>query len=139
MIGRSAADMAAALQGLVMRIGRIARQGGAQSGLGGPRLSALAAAARHGPISLAGLAAVEKVSAPTMTRVVEALVRDGLVTREPDPANRRTVRIAATEAGRRQLGSPRGEDALVRRLDQLADSEQRALARGLEILERVVR
>jgi DNA-binding MarR family transcriptional regulator len=76
-----------------------------------------------------------------MSRIVEGLVRDGLATREPDSGNRRKVRIAATEEGRRRLeaGRERRVRALRERLRRLADSEQRALARGVEVLERALR
>jgi DNA-binding MarR family transcriptional regulator len=94
-----------------------------------------------GPMSLAELAAAEQVRAPTMSRLVEALVREGLATREPDPANRRMVSIAATAQGARLLeaGRRRRVQALTERLARLADSEQRALARAVELLERLVR
>lgn len=92
-------------------------------------------------MSLAELAAAQEVKAPTMSRIVEGLVTNGLATREPDPANRRKVRIAATEEGRRSLEAGREGQvrALRQRLRRLADSEQRALARGVEVLERVLR
>jgi DNA-binding MarR family transcriptional regulator len=92
-------------------------------------------------MSLADLAAAEEVKAPTMSRIVEGLVKDGLATREVDPGNRRKVRIAATDEGRRRLegGRQRRVRALAERLRRLADSEQRALARGAEVLERAVR
>ena len=92
-------------------------------------------------MSLADLAAAQEVKAPTMSRIVEALVKDGLATREADPVNRRKVRIAATDEGRRRLEAGREGQvrALRERLRRLADSEQRALARGVEVLERALR
>ena len=94
-----------------------------------------------GPVSLAELAEAEQVRPPTMSRIVDALVDRGLVTRVVDPRDRRSVRIAATAAGSQLLlgGSERRVRALVGRLAKLADSERRALARGVEILERVAR
>ena len=76
-----------------------------------------------------------------MSRIVEALVSRGLVTREAKPGDRRSVSIAATEDGNQLLaaGRERRVRALVARLGRLADSERRALARGVEILERVTR
>ena len=112
-----------------------------QTGISPPRLSALSVLVFAGPMSLAELAAAEEVKAPTMSRIVEGLVGDGLATREEDPGNRRKVRIAATEEGRRRLeaGRERRVRALTGRLRRLADSEQRALARGVEVLERVTK
>jgi DNA-binding MarR family transcriptional regulator len=120
---------------------RIARSDRERSGLSAPRLSALSVLAFGQAMSLAELAAAEEVTAPTMSRIVEGLVKDGLATREPDPANRRKVRIAATEEGRRRLEAGREQRvrALRERLRRLAESEQRALARGVEVLERALR
>jgi DNA-binding MarR family transcriptional regulator len=120
----------------------MARRGpGDGDGLSPPRLSALSVLARGGAVSLAELAAAEEVTAPTMSRIVEGLVREGLATREADPANRRKVRIAATDEGRRRFedGRERRVRTLRDRLVRLADSEQRALARGVEVLERTLR
>jgi DNA-binding MarR family transcriptional regulator len=139
-MGWQAEDLAARLEAAAMRIRRRGRRAGSATGLSSPRLSALAAIARLGPVSLARLAEAEQVSAPTMTRLVEALVRAGLALREPDPANRRRVRITATDAAPAALrGSLAGGDALARRLERVAESEMRALQRGVEILERVLR
>lgn len=133
--------MANGLHAAAARLLRMARNDRGQGGISAPRLSALSALASGGAMSLAALAAAEGVKAPTMSRIVEGLVKDGLATREADPANRRKVRIAATDEGRRRLqaGSDRRVRALRERLRRLADSEQRALARGVEVLERALR
>lgn len=133
--------MASGLQAAAGRMLRMARRDSGDDGISPPRLSALSVLAFGGAMSLADLAAAEEVKAPTMSRIVEGLVRDGLATREADPANRRKVRIAATDEGRRRLeaGRERRVRVLRDRLRRLADSEQRALARGAEVLERVLR
>jgi DNA-binding MarR family transcriptional regulator len=76
-----------------------------------------------------------------MTRIVDALVAANLVTRETDPADRRMVRIAATEEGRAVLedGRRRRVAAIADRLSTLAESERRALERGVDLLERLTR
>jgi DNA-binding MarR family transcriptional regulator len=134
-------DVAARLHAVSIRLLRMLRREDSASGLTGPRLSALSVLVFAGPLSLAELAAAEQVSAPTMTRLVDGLVRAGLVTREADPANRRRVRIAATQDGRRLLeaGRERRVSALTERLARLAESERRAVERAVEILERAVR
>jgi DNA-binding MarR family transcriptional regulator len=133
--------MAARLHSVSIRLLRMLRREDPQGGLTGPRLAALSVLVFGGPMSLADLAAAEQVSAPTMSRFVEALVKQGLVTREADPSNRRMVRIAATAEGVRLLeaGRERRVRALTRRLERLADSERRALGRAVELLERVVK
>jgi DNA-binding MarR family transcriptional regulator len=134
-------EIAARLHAASIKLLRLLRREDDASGLSAPRLSALSVLVFGGPRSLAELAAAEQVRAPTMSRLVEGLVRDRLVLREPVPGNRRMVRISATDAGRQLLeaGRARRVRALVERLEALAASERRALARGVEIIERAVR
>ena len=134
-------EVAARLHAASIKLLRLLRREDDATGLSAPRLSALSVLVFGGPLSLAELAAAEQVRAPTMSRLVEGLVRDGLVTRETVRDNRRMVRISATDTGRQLLeaGRARRVRALVGRLEALAASERRALARGVEILERVVR
>jgi len=134
-------EVAARLHSAAIRLLRMARRQDDSSGLSAPRLSALSVVVFGGPLSLAELAAEEQVRAPTMTRIVEALVQAGLVTREADPSDRRMVRISATETGRALLleGRRRRVRALAARLSGLAESERRALERGVELIERVTR
>ena len=134
-------DMASGLHSVAIRLLRMVRREDRQSGISPPRLSALSVLVFAGPMSLAELASAEEVKAPTMSRIVEGLVAAGLATREADPGNRRKVSIAATAEGRRRLeaGRERRVRVLAERLRRLADSERRALARGVEVLERAVR
>ncbi len=134
-------ETATRLHSAAIRLLRMLRREDEASGLSAPRLSALSVIVFAGPLSLAELASAEQVRPPTMSRLVDGLVEAGLVTREIAPGDRRSVRIAATEEGRRLLetGRQRRVRVLIRRLDKLAQSERRALARGVEILERVLR
>ncbi|HEX8526381.1 MarR family winged helix-turn-helix transcriptional regulator [Allosphingosinicella sp.] len=134
-------EIATRLHSAAIRLLRLVRREDRETGLSGPRLSALSVAVFAGPMSLAELAAEEQVRAPTMTRTVDALVEAGLVTRERDPHDRRMVRIAATEEGRRLLDSGRRRrvQAITARLAPLAESERRALERGVELMERLAR
>ena len=111
------------------------------SDLSAARLGALSAVAASGPLSLAKLAATQQVRAPTMSRIVEGLVRDGLVLREVDASDRRGIRIRVTEKGAALLceGRKLRARALADRMKRLGESEQRALARGVELLERLTR
>ena len=134
-------DLANRLHSAAIRLLRTLRREDDGSGLSAPRLSALSVIAFAGPLSLAELAAAEQVRPPTMSRIVDALVAAGLVAREPAPTDRRSVRLTATDRGRRlmEAGRERRVRALVQRLGQLSDYERRALARGVELLERVTR
>jgi len=134
-------DVAARLHSASIRLLRTLRREDDGSGLSAPRLSALSVVVFAGPMSLAELAEAEQVRPPTMSRIVDALVDRGLITRVTDPRDRRSVRIMATAEGQQLLnaGRERRVHALIGRLSRLAESERRALARGVEILERVAR
>ena len=134
-------QVAERLHASAIRLLRTLRREDDGSGLSAPRLSALSVLVFGGPLSLAALAAAEQVRPPTMSRIVDALVGAGLATREPVPEDRRSVRIEATSTGIALLdeGRARRVGALVGRRGALTDYERRALARGVEILERVTR
>ena len=134
-------ETATRLHAASIRLLRTLRREDDGAGLSAPRLSALSVIAFGGPMSLAELAAAEQVRPPTMSRIVDALVSEGLATRETMASDRRSVCIAATERGRAVMeeGRARRVGALVARLKNLPDSELRALGRGAEILERAMR
>ena len=75
-----------------------------------------------------------------MTRLVDALERDGYVTRSPDPDDRRAVVISATASGTRALKKGRSQrvEALAAALRSLTPDQLTILAEGVEVLERVV-
>src|SRR4051812_46924032 len=110
-------------------------------GVSPPRLSALSVVVFAGPIGIGALAAAEGVAAPTMTRLVDGLERDGYVRRLPDPADARGVLVATTAAGRRVL--TRGRQQRVRTLAvglaAMSEDELAAIRRGAELIERVSR
>jgi DNA-binding MarR family transcriptional regulator len=112
-----------------------------ETGLSGPRLSALSVVVFVGPLSLGALAAAEQVRPPTMTRIVTALEQLGLVVRDPDPVDGRALLIRATAAGTRVLheGRRRRVEVLTARLARLDPSERERLTTLLPLLERVVR
>jgi DNA-binding MarR family transcriptional regulator len=109
-------------------------------GISAPRLSALSVLVFAGPMRIGELARIEQVEPPTMTRLVDGLVRDGLASREPDPDDARAVRVRATPTGTRTLHRGRAQRvaALRDRLTSLSPAELRALDDGVDVLERVV-
>lgn len=109
-------------------------------GISAPRLSALSVLVFAGPRRVGELAEAEQVEPPTMTRLVDGMERDGYVAREPDPDDRRAVIVRATAKGIRALKKGRAQrvDALVAGLRSLTPDELAALARGVDVLERVV-
>ena len=106
----------------------------------GQQRDLLAAVAAAEPGTLNQVAARVRRGAPAVSRAVDALVRVGLVDRQADPNNRRRLQLRLTETGRSHLTRPPVTDSsLEGRIAKLAHSEQRALERGIEILERLPR
>jgi DNA-binding MarR family transcriptional regulator len=85
------------------------------------------------------LAEIEKVSAPSMTRTVAALVERGLVERTADPEDRRQVILSLTPDARTLLKDIRRKrDAWMSvRVGHLAPEEQEILQQAAAILTRV--
>jgi len=112
-----------------------------ESGVTAPHLSALSVLVFGGARTLGELAEAEQVRPPSITRIVRNLEADGLVEREPDPADRRIVRVRATEKGRRILeeGRRRRISDLAARLRTIDAGELETLERAAELIERVVR
>jgi DNA-binding MarR family transcriptional regulator len=107
------------------------------SGMTTSKLSALAVIVHSGPLSLGDLASAEQVRAPSMTRIVQELLADGMVTRVPDTEDRRVVRIHATPKGRRALHQGRsGRVALLASwLATLKPAEQTKVEEVAALLE----
>jgi DNA-binding MarR family transcriptional regulator len=86
---------------------------------------------------LGDLATKEGVAAPTMSRIVAALVEAKYVQREPDPADRRAWLVKATPDGERMvlgLRSTRVQE-LRRRIDRLSADNQQELIKSIPVLE----
>lgn len=128
---------------LAARFARLVEQLGGDTAAAkalGQQRDLLAAVASIEPGTLNQVAARVRRGAPAVSRAIDALVRAGLVDRQPDPDNRRRLQLRVTEAGRDQLNRPPVTDAsLEGRINKLAHSELRALERGIEILERLPR
>ena len=109
-------------------------------GISAPRLSLLSVLVFAGPKRIGELARIEQVEPPTMTKLVDGLVRDGLAMREPDPDDARAVRVRATPTGARTLrrGRARRVETLRTRLATLSPAELAALGEGVEVLERML-
>jgi DNA-binding MarR family transcriptional regulator len=133
------ADLADRLHSAAIHLLRRARRVDEETGLTAARLSALSILVFGGPTTLGGLARAEQVSAPTMSRLVNALERDALAAREPHADDGRAVVIDATEAGRRILekGRERRIAELVGMLSELSPDEVRTLESATRIVERI--
>jgi DNA-binding MarR family transcriptional regulator len=111
-----------------------------EAGLSAARLSALSVLVFGGPTALGSLARAEQVSAPTMSRLVDALEREGLVTRGADERDGRAVLVAATAEGERILveGRRRRTEELAGLFEELSADELEILGEAAAIVEREI-
>ena len=135
----SDAALASALRLAVMRLARRMRAERPQSSLTLTQLAALATLERHGPLTPRELAAAERVSPPSMTRVVAALEAAGLATRADHPSDGRQVLLDASDDGRALLREDRRrrEAWLAQRLRELDPDEREVLRRAAAVLDRL--
>lgn len=105
-----------------------------------PHLFSVLARLAEEPLTVGELAAIERVSAPSMSRTVAQLDEQGLVTRSSDEHDGRLVRLSLTDEGADLVTSERARrDAwMTERLEGLAADERDLLRRATEILESVV-
>src|SRR3954462_11790938 len=129
------------LHSLAIHLLRRVRRGDDAAGLSAPRLSALSVVIYRGPISLTELAKAESVTAPTMTRLVQALVKSGLVEKSVDETDNRAVLLRATTAGRSTLDLARARRlaALEEILGRLGPERAAGVARAGSFLEPLLR
>ncbi len=131
--------LASTLRLSVMRLARRMRAERADTSLSLSSLAALATVERHGPLAPGELAAHEKVSPPSMTRLVGRLELAGLLTRTAHPTDRRQVLLALTKAGTALLREDRRrrEAWLAQRLGDLAPEELAVLRRAAAVLDKL--
>lgn len=104
------------------------------------RASALSVLVFGGARSLTELAAAERVTPATMSRLVAALEREKLVRRFPDVDDARSIRIEATARAERILkrGQARRLDLLERLLADATETEVAAVRTAAEVVERAL-
>ena len=101
------------------------------------RRKLLAAVAEKEPATLNEVSSAVGRGAPAVSRSIDALVRSGLVERQPDPDNRRRLALRLSAKGRDELGrNPQSNEMIRTKFERLAHSELRAVERAVEILER---
>ena len=137
---RGVSGLADGLRPAVMRLARRLRQVRADGlDLTPSQLSAMGTLARADDQPIGALAAAEKVAAPSMTRIVNALEERGLVARTPDPTDRRQSLVSLTPSGRDLLLllRRRRSEWLAQRIAELDAQDREVLRRAVGILERI--
>lgn len=110
-------------------------------GISPARASALSVLVFGGARSLTELAAAERVTPATMSKLVTAMEREGFLRRHPDVSDARSIRIEATAKGRRILerGRARRLDLLEELLADASHEEVAAVHTAASVVERVIR
>jgi DNA-binding MarR family transcriptional regulator len=128
---------------LRVAIGRLARRLRNQNsgGLSASQLSTLVVVEKHAGIRLGHLAALEGISASSMTRLVAGLTDAGLLDRRPDPDDGRSVHVSLSANGKRRLDQIRRDRTmlLTERIHRLEEEDYDLLVRALPILETLLR
>jgi len=100
-------------------------------------LATLSTLDRTGPRRITDLAAIEGVTQPSMTVLVTALARSGLVVRKTDPTDKRVALVALTPHGLDYLRNRRqaGTEAFAHLIDKLPPDQAAALAAAIPALQ----
>ena len=132
------ADVANRLNSLsIHMVRRVARATAAE--ITPSRLSLLSVIVFGGVGTVSELAHAQDVSVPAVTRMLDALEKADLISRKAGQADRRTVRVFATEQGRRlmELARARRVQHIVNELSILSARELELLLEAATLLERV--
>jgi DNA-binding MarR family transcriptional regulator len=136
----SVSDVPARLRAVVGKLSRRLDATARGSGLTSSQLSTLGVVARSGPLRLSELADIEHMNPTMLSRIVGALVDEGLLRRKPDPDDRRAGLVEVTALGRKthdRLRAERGK-ALADGLAGLAEADRALVASALPALEALV-
>lgn len=144
MRGRTSAkpiEVADALHSAAIHLLRRLRRQDDRTGLSAAKLSALSVLVFGGPMRLTDLARAEQVKPPTMTKLVAAMERDGLLRRHPDAEDARAVRLEATARGVKTLqqGRHRRVRVLAAAVEALPSDEVDSLAAAAAVIEALSR
>lgn len=133
-------DIANRLHSVAIHLLRRVRQNDSLTGLSSARLSALSVVGFGGPCTISDLAEAEQVAVPTISRIVTALVSEGLIERQTDTRDRRTIHLMVTPKGMQVLreGQQRRTVQLGNMLEQLTPAEQATIAEAIASMERML-
>ena len=118
-------ELADSLHSLAIHLLRDVRREDLAAGIGPAQLSALSILVFRGPTTPGELAAMEQISAPSMSRIVDGLVNADLARRWHEREDRRRIRVVATRKGTALLNDARDKrlTALCERLGALDNNE----------------
>jgi DNA-binding MarR family transcriptional regulator len=130
-------DPATRLRAAIGKLSRRLRPTVAGSRLTPSQTSVLFTIARLGPLGLSEISAIEDINPTMLSRITAQLCRSELISREPDPADKRAALVRATPAGKRLRKRIHRErtEALQERMAKLTDKQRELLWSALPALE----
>jgi DNA-binding MarR family transcriptional regulator len=101
-----------------------------------PQLKSLFYISRHGKVNASGLASGIRVTPANVTGIVDRLIEQGLLTRTPDPDDRRISWLRVTDSGKTLINDLREGRAqeMRRTLGKLNEEELSIVAHGFELV-----
>jgi DNA-binding MarR family transcriptional regulator len=133
-------DSALLANELRLTLGRLVRRMRAEGRLPLAQMAVLGRLDRGGATTVSALATAERVRPQSMSQTVGELEADGLVTRSPDPTDRRQLLVELTELGHTTIADERRhrEGWLARAIaEDLTPAERATLEGALEPLRRL--
>lgn len=122
--------LASSLRPTVTRLYLVLRRRTPDHGFTAAQASALTLLFDSGPMRVGELAQHQSIRLPTASALIDGLERMGLVSRKPDPTDRRAVVVELTELGTDTLHRVGGtrDTVLSTALERLTDEERAAIA-----------
>jgi DNA-binding MarR family transcriptional regulator len=130
-------DPAARLRAVIGKLSGRLRLTVAGTGLTPSQTSVLFTIARLGPLRLTEISEIEGINPTMLSRITAQLCRSELISREPDPVDKRAALVHATPAGqrlRKRIHRERTE-ALQQHMAKLSDEQRELLWSALPALE----
>lgn len=137
----SDAQVAAIVRG-VLRLGRRLRAERPADSVALSALAILSTLYNHGPMAAARLAEIERLQPQSLTRLIQDLEERGLIARQPDSSDRRTLLISLTDAGLRAYAydiSARHAWLSQAMAERLTGDEQALLLMASEVMAKLAR
>jgi DNA-binding MarR family transcriptional regulator len=130
-------DPTTRLRAVIGRLSRRLRPTVAGSGLTPSQTSVLFTVARLGPLGLSEISEIEGINPTMLSRITAQLCQSELISREPDPADKRAALVWATPAGQRLRKRIHRERtaALQQHMAKLTDEQRELLWSALPVLE----
>ena len=124
---------------VIMRIIRSEMHSRRPAGLSSPQFRALGFLYRHGGASLSQVAERQGLALPTVSKMIDTLVKRGFVLRDVSATDRRCVVLKLTSAGRSAYDSANryAQARLAEDLKALSPSEREDVARSMRALRRI--